>query len=198
MKLTEQLFSDTGGGGDLGMAPPYDRNAAQPTDTLKYVLSAQIQGTPPVIQGIVYTSTPTGYMNGEKKPLMMQVPKPKAGRSYAITLALDGTANWRFPTSRPALRLVKKSNTDSALPPPEQRYLNCIVAPDQMSMTFNAPHVDLLDNGGKPLVNYDTVNFVIELAQLDENGKPTFDNPLILIVDPDIKNPGDDLRDGGG
>jgi len=178
----------TGGNdGRLGDPPATDNNLPAAKITLAYTLTLTIDNG---FLKFAYAHVPDQYVNNEGKPLMLQVPGNKDG--CAIELTLGGGLNWRFPITQPAIRFQPASCTDPAVTAPVDRYKNCKISPDQRVMTFLAPRVPKVGKDQPVISNFDGVNLIVEVAQPDANNQPSFDNPLVIVIDPDIKNPGDD------
>lgn len=164
-KLFEDLEKRTGTTEPVPDQPPYPRTA------------------PKVVRSYMLTLEPDGHdLNPKLMHISSNIPKgnslelnvPKGDCVFEISL--DSQWNWTFVPS--PIRL----GTISTHPPaPSSRYYGLVLSEDKMKATFNAIY-----NPRPKQDNWDPFNIHVVL---NERGAVS-----ILIIDPDIKNPGDNVR----
>ena len=175
--------------GYTGVRIPENSGIPYSPDVREYVLTASIDGQ---YLAFLYSSMPAGEKADGKAPLLMRVPT-----DCTIKLTLDNSLRWRFPPDGVAIRLGPATSSDPRVTPPDQRYANLKpvqIGIDCKSVTFSAVYLPLKDpqDPTRNVENFDLFNIFVVVDQPAANGNGVIPDPLLLMIDPGIKNPGDD------
>jgi hypothetical protein len=151
--------------------------------TYSYTLKAAFKGAYLQFSFDPAPPPPVGSSDGA---LVMRVPE-----DCRLELTLDPAIDWYFPGD--PIQLV--SSTGVHIPDIADRYFDLQpspLPPRCRTISFYARKlVDPYDPGRK-IVNLDRFNILVALNQQMRDGVTVSDEPLYLLIDPGIKNPGDD------
>ncbi len=171
------------GGDDI----PVKRATPQNPTVLSYTLSARFRNGN---LEFYYSDAPKLPDRSHDSLLDMRVPQSNC----VIELNLDKQIDWYFPAGIASAVKLNDASGQGA-PKPVDRYSDITPGPvpaNCRTVTFNAPYLSMPDpaNPKVRLENRDTITLVVALNQVKVDGTP--DDPLVLFIDPGIKNPGDD------
>ena len=101
-----------------------------------------------------------------------------------ISISLDSSWNWEFRHTNPVMLAAPNSPSGS---PASGRYYNLVPSTSPSSrctsLTFCADYYNISGT------NIDPVNIYVKLDQQNADGSAAL--PLTIVIDPDIKDPGD-------
>ncbi len=115
----------------------------------------------------------------------------KGGADARLTIRLSDDLDWYFPKN--PIRLL--SSTGVNIPDIKDRYpcLEPVVWPQKCKqLSLKASYTIDPNDLGRTVVNIDRINIVVALNQWMRDPAMPSDEPLYLVIDPGIKNPGDD------
>jgi hypothetical protein len=164
-------------------------------------------GTPPSSAPLfAYTLTATPMGNKLQFTLVRDAgtPLPPAGTNDhaldmrvlktggRIQLTLDSAVDWYFPKKN-AIQLM--SSTGENIPDITERYID--LQPSNwpakcQKLSFYAYSTVDPNDPDRIIVNTDRINILVVLNQFKRDNATLSDEPLYLLIDPGIKNPGDD------
>ena len=181
----KMISSQTIGGANGFETPLQPGSPPQGVPTYAYTLKAAFQG--PYLQ-FSYDPAPPPPAGAVDGALVMYVRE-----DCRIELSLDPGIDWYFPGD--PIYLV--SSTGAHIPDIADRYFDLQPSPlprKCRTISFFAKKlVDPYDPSRK-IANTDRINILVALNQYLRDGVTVSDEPLYLLIDPDIKNPGDDTQ----
>lgn len=180
MKPTSAQSSVASGGFGTPLRPG---SAPQGVPTYAYTLKVEFKG--PYLQ-FSFDPAPPPPPGSADHALDMRVPQ-----DCRIELSLGPGLDWYFPGDP----ILLVSSTGAHIPDFSDRYLDLQpspLPPKCKTISFYAKYlVDPYDPDRK-IVNIDRINILVALNQYMRDGVTISGEPLYLLIDPDIKNPGDD------
>jgi hypothetical protein len=158
-------------------AIPQRSGVTPPSYVQSYTLS--VRTTSSGYLDFYWSSAPSNFDPTKDQPLTMRVPQ-----NCQIAISLDSSWNWEFKHTNPVTLAAPSLPAGN---PASGRYYNLVPSISSSSrctsLSFCADYYSTTNN------NVDPVNIYVKLDQQNADGSAAL--PLTIVIDPDIKNPGD-------